>query len=98
MTFIQLILLVLLIWSIPSTYFRSKFRKIVYQTDDWKINIKPIFKKEIIGLLGNMYPENKEYLKIRNYYRIYLAVYLILFINHFYLLIDKYFFYNNKKL
>jgi peroxiredoxin Q/BCP len=80
MTFIQLILLVLLIWSIPSTYFRSKFRKIVYQTDDWKINIKPLFKKEIIGLLGNMYPENKEYLKIRNYYRIYLAVYLILFI------------------
>ncbi|NBT09054.1 MAG: hypothetical protein EBS98_09665 [Chitinophagia bacterium] len=80
MTFIQLILLVLLIWSIPSTYFRSKFRKIVYQTDDWKINIKPLFKKEIIGLLGNMYPENKEYLKTRNYYRIYLAVYLILFI------------------
>ncbi|NCA31018.1 MAG: hypothetical protein EBS93_09940, partial [Chitinophagia bacterium] len=70
MTFIQLILLVLLIWSIPSTYFRSKFRKIVYQTDDWKINIKPLFKKEIIGLLGNMYPENKEYLKTRNYYRI----------------------------
>ena len=71
---------VLIIWSIPSTYFRSKFRKIVYQTDDWKINIKPLFKKEIIGLLGNMYPENKEYLKTRNYYRIYLAVYLILFI------------------
>jgi len=80
MTYIQLMFFVLIIWSIPSTYFRSKFRKIVYQTDDWKINIKPLFKKEIIGLLGNMYPENKEYLKTRNYYRIYLAVYLILFI------------------
>lgn len=80
MTYIQLMFFVLIIWSIPSTYFRSKFRKIVYQTDDWKINIKPLFKKEIIGLLGNMYPQNKEYLKTRNYYRIYLAVYLILFI------------------
>ncbi len=80
MTDVHLILLILIIWSIPSTYFRSKFRKIVYQTDDWKINIKPIFKKEIIGLFSNMYPDNKTYLKSRNYYRIYLAVYLILFI------------------
>ena len=80
MTDMQLIFLILIIWSIPSTYFRSKFRKIVYQTDDWKINIKPLFKKEIIGLLSNMYSDNKDYLKARNYYRIYLVVYLILFI------------------
>ena len=80
MTDRQLILIVLIIWGIPSTYFRSKFRKIVYQTDDWKINIKPLFKKEIIGLFSNMYPANKDYLKTRNYYRIYLIVYLILFI------------------
>ena len=76
----QFIFLILIIWSIPSTYFRSKFRKIVYQTDDWKINIKPLFKKEIVSLFTNMYPDNKIYLKTRNYYRIYLAVYLILFI------------------
>lgn len=80
MTDKQLIFLILIIWSIPSTYFRSKFRKIVYQTDDWKINIKPLFKKEIVGLFSNMYPGNKTYLKTRNQYRIYLAVYLILFI------------------
>ena len=80
MTDRQLILIVLIIWGIPSTYFRSKFRKIVYQTDDWKINIKPLFKKEMIGLFSNMYPANKDYLKTRNYYRIYLIVYLILFI------------------
>ena len=80
MTDRQLILIVLIIWGIPSTYFRSKFRKIVYQTDDWTINIKPLFKKEIIGLFSNMYPDNKDYLKTRNYYRIYLIVYLILFI------------------
>ena len=80
MTEMHIILIILIIWGIPSTYFRSKFRKIVYQTDDWKINIKPLFKKEIIGLFSNMYPANKDYLKTRNYYRIYLIVYLILFI------------------
>jgi len=80
MTDMQIILIILIIWGIPSTYFRSKFRKIVYQTDDWKINIKPLFKKEIIGLFSNMYPDNNDYLKTRNYYRIYLIVYLILFI------------------
>jgi peroxiredoxin Q/BCP len=80
MTDTQIVLIILIIWGIPSTYFRSKFRKIVYQTDDWKINIKPFFKKEIIGLFSNMYPGNKDYLKTRNYYRVYLVVYLILFI------------------
>ena len=80
MTDMQIVLIILIIWGIPSTYFRSKFRKIVYQTDDWKINFKPLFKKEILGLLGNMYPDNKDYLKTRNYYRVYLVVYLILFI------------------
>ncbi len=80
MTEKQLIFLILLIWSIPSTYFRSKFRKIVYQTDDWKINFQPLFKKEILGLFGNMYPDNKDYLKTRNYYRIYLVIYIALFI------------------
>jgi len=80
MTEKQLIFLILLIWSIPSTYFRSKFRKIVYQTDDWKINFQPLFKKEIVGLLGNMYPDNESYLKTRNYYRIYLVIYIALFI------------------
>jgi len=80
MTIPQLLLTLLIIWGIPSTYFRSKFRKIVYQTDDWKINIKPLFKKEIIGLFTNMYPENQDYLKTRNQYRIYLVVYLIIFI------------------
>lgn len=80
MTEKQLIFLILLIWSIPSTYFRSKFRKIVYQTDDWKINFQPLFKKEIIGLFGNMYPDNKDYLQTRNYYRIYLVIYIALFI------------------
>ena len=70
----------LIVWGIPSTFFRSKFRKIVYQTDDWKINIKPLFIKELKGLFFNIFPENTVYLKVRNQYRLYLLVYLLLFL------------------
>lgn len=74
------IFIVLILWGLPSTFLRNDFRKIVYKTNDWKINIKPIFLKEIKGLLFNIYPENEKYLKSRNLYRIYLLVYLILLI------------------
>ena len=76
----NVLLIILFVWGIPSTYFRSKFRKIVYKTDNWKINIKPVFKKEIVGLFTNLYPGNKYYITIRNQYRIYLLIYLLLFI------------------
>ena len=74
------IFILLIIWGIPSTIFRSKFRKIVYQTDDWKINIKPLFVKELKGLFFNIFPQNNDYIKTRNQYRVYLSVYLLLFI------------------
>ena len=74
------IFILLIIWGIPSTFFRSKFRKIVYQTDDWKINIKPLFVKELKGLFFNIFPNNNYYIKTRNQYRLYLGVYLFLFI------------------
>ena len=74
------IFVLLIIWGIPSTFFRSKFRKIVYQTDDWKINIKPLFVKELKGLFFNIFPQNNYYIKTRNQYRLYLGVYLFLFI------------------
>ena len=61
-------------------YYRSKFRKIVYETDDWKINIKPVFIKEMKGLFGNVFPEDEAYLKVRNFYRFYLVVYVGLFL------------------
>jgi len=70
----------LLVWGIPSTFFRSKFRKIVYQTDDWKINFKPLFIKELKGLFFNIFPGNNYYIKVRNQYRLYLMVYLLLFL------------------
>tara|TARA_Y200000002_G_scaffold371861_1_gene369014 strand:+ start:915 stop:1169 length:255 start_codon:yes stop_codon:yes gene_type:complete len=74
------IFLLLLLWGVPSTFFRNKFRKIVYQTDDWKINIKPLFIKELRGLLFNLFPKDEKYIKVRNQYRVYLTVYLLLFI------------------
>jgi peroxiredoxin Q/BCP len=78
-----ILLIILFIWGIPSTYFRSRFRKIVYQTDDWKINIKPVFIKELKALFINVFPEDSEYIKIRNYYRVYLFIYLIIFIFYY---------------
>ena len=64
----NILLVLLILWGIPSTYFRSKFRKIVYQTNDWRINIKPLFKKEIMGLFLNLYPDNKEYISLHHSY------------------------------
>lgn len=66
-------------WGLPLGIYRSKFRKLVYETDSWTINIKPVFIKELKALLGNVFPENNNYLKFRNFYRFYLAVYVLLF-------------------
>jgi len=73
-------LILFVVYGIPLVKYRSKFRKIVYRTDSWTINIKPYFIKETMALFSNMYPDNKEYLKMRNFYRKYLLVYTILFI------------------
>lgn len=70
-----------LVWGLPLTYYRSKFRKIVYQTDSWLINIKPYFVKETKALFRTQYPNNKNYIKFRNFYRFYLVVYLLIFIS-----------------
>lgn len=72
-------LILFIIWGLPLTIYRSRFRKIVYQTTDWKINIKPLFTKEIKAIFGNIYPENANYIRIRNFYRAYLVVYLLFF-------------------
>ncbi len=72
-------LLLFIIWGLPLTFYRSKFRKIVYQTDSWVINIKPYFWKELKALIGNMYPDNRNYIKFRNFYRMYLSIYIVLF-------------------
>lgn len=73
-----------MVWGLPMGYYRSKFRKLVYQTDSWLINIKPVFGKELKAVFGNIYPENKDYTKFRNFYRFYLLVYLVLFIAYYF--------------
>jgi thioredoxin-dependent peroxiredoxin len=55
----------------------------VYQTDSWTINIKPLFTRELKALFGNIYPDDVNYLKFRNFYRFYLVVYLLLFAAYF---------------
>lgn len=76
-----------LLWGLPLGYYRSKFRKLVYKTDSWTINIKPVFWREIKGLFGNLYPNDTVYLKFRNFYLFYLLVYILLFI--IYLITDS---------
>lgn len=68
------------VWGIPLTIYRNKFRKMVYQTESWLINIKPVFGRELRALFGNIYPENKSYIRFRNFYRFYLSVYVLLFL------------------
>lgn len=76
----NIILLLFILWGLPLSLYRSKFRKIVYRTTDWKINIKPWFGKEIRALFGNIYPYDATYIRARNFYRIYLVVFISLFI------------------
>jgi peroxiredoxin Q/BCP len=38
--------------------------------------------KELKALFGNIYPENKDYIRFRNFYRFYLIIYLLLFTSY----------------
>ncbi len=73
-------LILFIVWGVPLGYYRSRFRKIVYRTESWQINIKPFFVKETKALFTTMYPQDRDYIKFRNFYRLYLAVYTALFI------------------
>jgi peroxiredoxin Q/BCP len=67
-------------WGMPLGIFRSRFRKMVYATDDWTINIKPYFVKETKALVGALNIETADFNKVRNNYRIYLLIYVALFL------------------
>jgi thioredoxin-dependent peroxiredoxin len=75
-------LFLFIVWGLPLSIYRSRFRKLVYQTDSWVINIRPWFLKETKALFGNIYPDNLKYIKTRNFYRIYLSVYVLLFFSY----------------
>jgi peroxiredoxin Q/BCP len=72
-------LILFLVWGFPLSFYRSKFRKLIYNTNDWKINIKPIFKKEIKVLLGVSKGATAIIIRYRNFYRVYLLIYILLF-------------------
>jgi peroxiredoxin Q/BCP len=38
--------------------------------------------KELKALFGNIYPDNRDYIKFRNFYRSYLTIYLLLFTSY----------------
>jgi peroxiredoxin Q/BCP len=73
-------LILFIVWGLPLTHYRSKFRKMVYQTEDWRINLKPVFLIELKGLFTNLYPDNLKYKKLRNFYLFYLVIYFLLFV------------------
>jgi peroxiredoxin Q/BCP len=52
----------------------------IYNTNDWKINIKPVFVKEFKALFSNASISDPKEVQIRNRYRFYLLVYLALII------------------
>ena len=72
-------LVLLILCVLPLMFYRSKFRKMVYRTDSWIINIKPVFRKELKAIFGNIFPYDKRYIRMRNFYRIYLSIYFLLF-------------------
>lgn len=74
-----------IIWSFPLGLFRSRFRKMVYQTDSFWINIKPVFWEEIKVLFGVHGRTDSGELRLINYYRFYLLVYFVILFTLVYL-------------
>ena len=72
--------IVFLLWGLPLTYYRSNFRKAVYGTTHWSINIKPVFVKEAKALLGLYITDRPDFVRLRKFYRIYLIIYSALFV------------------
>jgi peroxiredoxin Q/BCP len=77
-------MIIFVIWGLPLTYYRSRFRKMVYETDHWLINIQPKFIKEVKALFGYHKVDDNNFVKQRNFYRFYLLIYLILFVCYLY--------------
>jgi peroxiredoxin Q/BCP len=53
------------------------FRKVVLQTDSWTVFFKPSSLKEFKAFFGTLYPDNENYLKYRNLYRSYSALFIV---------------------
>lgn len=75
-------LILFMVCGLFLVFYRSRFRKIIYQADNHAIHTMPYFRKEIKALFGNIYPDNINYLKSRNSYRYYLVFCLFLFTSY----------------
>lgn len=71
-------LVLFFLWGLPLSFFRSRFRKMVYRTDSWTINIKPYFWKELKVLFGVTPLVEDDERALRRRYGAYLVVYLTL--------------------
>ena len=80
MSYKTIVFFIIIVWGLPAMQLRSQFRKMVYNTNDWKINIKPVFVKEFKALFSNALLTEPKEVRIRNRYRFYLLVYLVLII------------------
>jgi peroxiredoxin Q/BCP len=80
MSYKTIVFFIIIIWGLPAMQLRSQFRKMIYNTNDWKINIKPVFVKEFKALFSNASITDPKEVRIRNRYRFYLLVYLALII------------------
>lgn len=67
-------------WGIPLGVIRSRWRKMIYKTNSWTINIKPVFWKEIKALFGFHELESKNDLLLLHFFRFYLLVYFALLV------------------
>ncbi len=72
------------VWSFPLGVIRSRFRKMVYETESWTIIIKPVFVKEFRVLFGDHDFKSPEDLRLVRFYRLYLIVYFLLLGGMFY--------------
>jgi peroxiredoxin Q/BCP len=76
----DIFLILFILWGLPLGILRSRFRKMVYNTDSWTINVRPVFIREIKVLLGILPLATAKEKTLRNYYGIYLLVYTTLFL------------------
>jgi hypothetical protein len=78
---LQIILfIVFFIYSFPVWKYRYEFRSMVYQDKSMSINFKPYFVKETIALFSNKYCKTKKDRKLAWFYRVYLLIYILLFV------------------
>jgi len=75
----SILLYTLIIYTIPFSFLRTKFRKMVYTTSSSLIAIQPKFVKEVKVLLGIIQLKTKWEKKLLKQYRYYIAILIILY-------------------